>query len=106
VKSLASLSATSFASDPVFRSITRSSGGGKRPASRSASASTGSESIHEFRCETVSRLSLMACAIRGWLWPRVEQIWPDVKSRIRRPSVVSTQAPWARATTNGAKPPA
>ena len=70
----ASLSATSFASDPVFRSITRSSGAGTSPASRAASASTGSESIHELRCETVSRLSRIAAAIRGWLWPSVEQI--------------------------------
>ncbi len=33
-------------------------------------------------------------------------IWPDVKSSTRLPSVVSTQAPSARATTNGAKPAA
>ena len=102
---LASLSATSFASEPVFRSITRSSPG-TSPASRSPSASTGSASIHEFRCETVSRLARIASPMRGWLCPSVEQIWPDVKSRIRRPSVVSTQAPSARATVKGANPPA
>ena len=44
--------------------------------------------------------------MRGWLWPSVEQIWPDVKSRIRLPYAVSTQAPSARAIGSGAKEPA
>jgi hypothetical protein len=100
------LTATSFASEPVFSSITRSSGSGARPASRSPSARTGSESIHEFRWTTSSSDPRIAAPIRGWLWPIVEQIWPDVKSRMRRPSVVSIQAPDARATVSGAKPPA
>jgi hypothetical protein len=40
------------------------------------------------------------------LWPSVEQIWPDVKSRIRRPEAVSIHAPSARAIGSGAKDPA
>ena len=42
----------------------------------------------------------------GWLWPRVEQIWPEVKSRIRLPEAVSTHAPSARAIGSGANDPA
>src|SRR5581483_1778316 len=106
VCSFASLSATSFASEPVLRRIERSSGAGTRPARRSASASTGSESIHELRCTTSSSDRLIASLIRGWLCPIVEQIWPDVKSRTRLPSAVSTQAPSARATTKGENPAA
>jgi hypothetical protein len=106
VASFASLSATSLASEPVLSSITRSSGSGARPARRSPSARTGSDSIHEFRWMTSSSDARIAAAIRGWLCPMVEQIWPEVKSRMRRPSVVSTHAPDARATVSGAKPPA
>jgi hypothetical protein len=105
VASFASLTATSLASEPVVRSITRSSGSGARHASRSPSARTGSDSIHEFRCTTSSSDARIAAAIRGWLCPTVEQIWPEVKSRMRRPSVVSTHAPDARAVSD-AKPPA
>ena len=54
----------------------------KSPTSRSSSASTGSESIHEFRWTTSSSAERTAAAMRGWLWPSVEQICPDVKSRI------------------------
>src|SRR5581483_7034533 len=101
--SFAILSATSLTSEPVFSSIERSSGAGTRLASRSASASTGSDSIHELRCTTSSSERRIASEIRGWLCPIVEQIWPEVKSSTRFPSVVSTQEPSARATTKGAK---
>src|SRR3954469_3077471 len=47
VESFASLTATSLASEPVLSSITRSSGSGARPASRSPSASTGSGGLPE-----------------------------------------------------------
>ena len=103
---LAIFSATSFASVPVLRSSTRSSGSGKSPTSRSPSARTGSESIHEFRWTTSSSAERTAAAMRGWLCPRVEQIWPDVKSRIRLPEAVSTHAPSARAIGSGANDPA
>jgi hypothetical protein len=86
--------------------MTFSSGGGRSETSRSASASTGSESIHELRWTTSSTAWRIAAAIRGWLWPSVEQIWPEVKSSTRWPSAVSTHAPSARSTTKGAKPPA
>ncbi len=103
---LAIFSATSFASVPVLRSRTRSSGAGKSPTSRSPSASTGSESIHEFRWTTSSSAERTAAAMRGWLCPSVEQICPEVKSRMRLPLAVSTQAPSARAIGSGAKEPA
>ena len=62
--------------------------------------------IHELRWMTSRSERSIASTMRGWLWPSVELICPEVKSRIRSPSVVSTQAPSALATTNGAKSPA
>ena len=46
-----------------------------------------------YRWTTRSPASRIASRIAGWLWPSVAHIWPDVKSRIRRPSAVSSQLP-------------
>ena len=102
---LASLSANSFASAPVDSGITRIRGSGASSARRSASASTGSDSIRESRWTTVSSASRTAAITRGCRWPRVEQICPEEKSSSRRPSAVSSHMPSARSTTNGANPP-
>src|SRR5579875_3567566 len=101
---LAMRNAISLASAPVFTRMTLFSEAGTRRTSRSASSSTGCESIQELRWMTVSRDCCTASTMRGWLCPFVEQIWPEVKSRIRCPSVVSSHAPEARATMNGANP--
>ena len=98
------LSATSFASVPVLRSSTVERRR-EEPDEPLPSASTGSESIHEFRWTTSSSAERTAAAMRGWLWPSVEQICPDVKSRIRLPEAVSTHAPSARAIGSGARSP-
>jgi hypothetical protein len=98
-------SAASIDSPPVERNIARSSGAGSVAISAPASSSTGGESIHEFRCTTSSSARRTASATCGWLWPTVAQIWPAVKSRIRRPSAVSTKEPDARTIRSGAKAP-
>jgi len=88
VCSLAIRTAASIDSPPVDRNMARSSPGGSVATSASASSSTGGESIHEFRCETSASALRTAAPTRGWLWPIVAQIWPAVKSRMRRPSSV------------------
>ena len=92
-------SAASIPSPPVERNIARLSGSGRVASSRSASASTGSESIHELRCTTSRHAASIAATTRGWLCPTVAQICPAVKSRTRCPSTVSTNDPDARCTT-------
>ena len=97
--------ATSTDSPPVERNIARSSGGGSVASSASASSSTGGESIHELRWMTSSSARRMAAVTRGWLWPMVAQIWPAVKSRMRRPAAVSTNEPAARTISSSENAP-
>ena len=105
LESLAMRSAASIPSPPVESSITRRRGSGSVPTRRSASASTGSDSIHELRCSTSRQAASIAATTRGWLCPTVAQIWPAVKSSTRCPSTVSTNDPDARATTPSTKSP-
>jgi len=100
VASLAMRTAASLASPPVLRNIERSSPAGISAATRSASASTGSDSMPELRWTAAPRARWTASTMRGWLWPIVAQIWPEVKSRTRRPSTVSSHDPDARAITS------
>jgi len=73
--------------------MTLRSGSGRVDTSRSASASTGSDSIQELRCTTSRQAASIAAITRGWLCPTVAQICPAAKSRTRCPSTVSTEGP-------------
>ena len=88
VSSLASRSAASFASPPVERNIARASGSGSSAISSRASSVTSRERKPLNRCTARSPASRIASRIAGWPWPSVAHIWPEVKSRIRRPSSV------------------
>jgi hypothetical protein len=106
VVSLASRSAASFASPPVDRNIARASGSGSSAISSRASSVTSLEMKPLNRCTARSPAPRIASRIAGWPWPSVEHIWPDVKSRILRPSSVSSQLPSARSTRkSGNSPP-
>jgi len=98
-------SAASIPSPPVESSITRRSGSGSVPTRRSASASTGSDSIQELRWSTSRQAASIAATTRGWLCPTVAQIWPAVKSSTLWPSTSSTNDPDARVTTPSTKAP-
>ena len=43
--------------------------------------------------------------ISGWLWPMMALIWPEQKSRMRRPSASHMKLPCARWAMIGAKSP-
>ncbi len=80
--------AHSFASPPVDRNIAFDRLGGSSAASFSARRITAGERWLECRCATVSDASRIAFSTSGLACPRIALIWPDVKSRISRPSVV------------------
>ena len=105
VCSLAMRTATSIDSPPVESRMVRSSPAGNVPTSASAKSSTGGDSIHEFRWITLSSERRIASPTRGWLWPMVAQIWPAVKSRMRRPSAVVTHEPSASTMRSSTKSP-
>ncbi|GED11837.1 hypothetical protein CCE02nite_38360 [Cellulosimicrobium cellulans] len=97
--------AASFDSAPVVRSRTFSSGSGSVPAIRRARSTTGRESIPEKRWSSVPIWLRTVSTIAGWLCPRIALIWPDVKSRTRRPSAVVTKLPDALSTISGVNGP-
>jgi len=66
-------------SPPVESNITRRSGSGSVPTRRSASASTGSDSIHELRCSTSRQAASIAAIARRWLCPTVAQICGEIE---------------------------
>jgi hypothetical protein len=103
VESFASLSAASFASPPVLRKSDFERPGGSIWAMRWDSATTGGLSMPLKRWSAPSHASRIASTMRGWLWPRVAHIWPEVKSRISRPSVSQIRMPRALAMRRGTK---
>ena len=88
VTSLAIRSAASLDSAPVVSSSAFSSGAGSDSASRRESSTTGRESIPLNRWSSVPACSRSVAVIAGCECPRIELIWPDVKSRSSRPSLV------------------
>ena len=55
--------------------------------------------------EPASVPSATTAATSGWPWPSSELIWPEVKSRIARPSASYTKLPWARSMIIGSNVP-
>ncbi len=86
VTSLAMRSAASLDSAPVLSSRQRSSPGGVASARRVASSTTGRDSMPLNRWSSVWIDSVTTAAISGWEWPSSALIWPEVKSRMPRPS--------------------
>ena len=70
-------------------------GGAQIGAAILASLATASGIMPENMWMAVRPLSAMAATMAGWLWPMVAHIWPEVKSRISRPSSSTTVLPLA-----------
>ncbi|MNK56172.1 hypothetical protein D3C87_751990 [compost metagenome] len=96
--------AASLASPPVDRNSDFDSDGGSIAASRPASAGTAGPTKPLYRCSAPSQAFSMAATMRGWLWPMVAHIWPEVKSRISRPLASHSVAPRALTMTCGLSP--
>ena len=85
----------------MVRSSTFSNGSGSDSASRRDRSTTGRESIPLKRWSSVPAISRTVAVIAGCEWPRIELIWPEVKSRSSRPSLVCSTLPAARSTIVG-----
>lgn len=70
---------------PVLRKNVLSSGAGHRLVSRSARSATGSEMNDDSRWSSLPIWLEMTSTISGCEWPRIDDICPEVKSRIFRP---------------------
>jgi hypothetical protein len=86
VTSLAMRSAASFDSAPVLKSRQRSSPGGACRAISAASATTGRDSMPLKRWSSERICSVTTATMSGCEWPSSALIWPEVKSRMPRPS--------------------
>jgi hypothetical protein len=86
--------ASSTASLPVFRKVTRSRPGGRMLPSASQPRLSSSLSAPVAACVSRRSWALMAAVNTGCRWPSTQHQVPDNRSRCRRPLRSSTQHPW------------
>ena len=108
VTSFAIRMAASFDSAPVVSNSAFSSGSGSVPARRRARSTTGRLSMPLNRWSSLAACRVTVATISGCEWPRIALIWPEVKSRIWRPSSVNRKLPaaWSMISRVNAPAPA